>query len=211
MAEVEGVIKYTLDYRELALREWAGFSELNAWRNILYGLHLIGQDRTRYGGLAYGNISCREDKASESFLISGTQTGGKPQLDVDDYCRVNYCDVRQNHLVAEGRVKPSSEALSHGMVYQLNPDIYCVIHVHNDVLWRLAGLMKLPSTDKSVAYGTVAMADEIESLYQRGDLNKDRLLVMGGHEDGVITYGETIEQAGSALITQLAKAIQNYK
>jgi len=211
MAEIEGVIKYKLDYQEQALFEWSGFSELNTWRSILYSLHLIGQDSSLYGGLGYGNISCRENVASEAFIISGTQTGGKPHLGIDDYCRVNYCDVRQNYLAAEGMVKPSSEALSHATVYQLNPDIFCVIHVHNDVLWRLASLMKLPCTDKNAAYGTVAMADEIERLYQCGVLNEGRLFVMGGHEDGVISYGKTIELAGAALIAQLSKAIQNYK
>ncbi|OUS28663.1 hypothetical protein A9Q99_11400 [Gammaproteobacteria bacterium 45_16_T64] len=209
--EVEGVIKYRLDYEKQMPTFWEGFAELNAWRNILFQMHLIGQEPSRYGGLGYGNISCRSDREEAGFFISGTQTGGKENLGVSDYCRISQCDIRNNHIVAEGAVKPSSEALSHGSVYQLSPSIGCVIHVHSDVLWRCAKHMSLPMTDEKTPYGTVAMADEIAELYHSGALDNTRLFVMAGHEDGVISFGDTIEQAGAALIAQLSMAIQNFK
>ena len=211
MGEVEGVIKYQLDFQTSPALTWLGFEELNAWRNILFNLHLIGQDEGRYDGYGYGNISYRNQCGSDGFYISGTQTGGKKQLTINDYCRVTLCDVKHNHIVADGAVKPSSEALSHGAVYQLDTKIRCVIHVHSDVLWRCAAHIGLPCTEENVAYGTVEMADEIAGLYRSGELSKVRLFIMGGHQDGVIAYGETIEQAGAALIAQLSLAIQNYK
>lgn len=209
--DVEGVIKYGLEFNERPPVDWAAFDELNAWRNMLFQMHLIGQEPSRYGGLGYGNISCRPGHGEPGFFISGTQTGGKENLSVGDYCRILRCDIQNNRIIAEGAVKPSSEALSHGAVYQLSPSINSVIHVHSDVLWRCAPHMALPMTDKDTPYGTVAMANEIGALYQGGALDKTRLFVMAGHEDGVISFGETIEQAGAALITQLSLAIQRYK
>lgn len=209
--EVEGVIKYQLDYQQRAAVTWSGFEELNAWRSILFNMHLIGQENARYDGYGYGNISCRGERGGEDFFISGTQTGGKTQLTIEDYSRVTSCDIQHNRIVAEGAVKPSSEALSHGAVYRLNNKINCVIHVHSEVLWRVGGLMNLPCSSEKVPYGTVAMADEIAAMYHSGALTQTQLFMMGGHEDGVIAFGETIEQAGSALIKQLSLAIQNYK
>ena len=211
MSEVEGVIKYQLDFQHNSTLTWLGFEELNAWRNILFNLHLIGQDEARYDGYGYGNISYRNQCDSDVFFISGTQTGRKKQLTINDYSRVTLCDVAHNHVVADGSVKPSSEVLSHGAVYQLDSKIRCVIHVHSDVLWRCAAQIGLPCTEENVPYGTVEMADQIAGLYRLGELSKTRLFIMGGHLDGVIAYGETIEQAGAALIAQLSLAIQNYK
>jgi len=211
MSEAEGVIKYQLDFQSNSLLTWLGFEELNAWRSILFNLHLIGQDNARYDGYGYGNISYRNQCDDDGFYISGSQTGGKKQLTINDYCKVTLCDVKHNHIVANGAVKPSSEALSHGAVYHLDNKIRCVMHVHSDVLWRCAAPIGLPCTDESIAYGTVKMADEIRDLYRSGRLSKTRLFVMGGHKDGVIAYGETVEQAGAALIAQLSLAIQNYK
>ena len=211
MSEAEGVIKYQLSFNNTLPLMWLGFEELNAWRNILFNLHLIGQDEARYDGYGYGNISYRNQCDSDAFYISGTQTGGKKQLTINDYCRVTSCDVKHNHIVADGAIKPSSEALSHGAVYHLDNRIRCVIHVHSDVLWRCAAQIGLPCTDESTPYGTVEMAEEIAGLYRSGKLSKARLFIMGGHQDGVIAYGETIEQAGAALIAQLSLAIQNYK
>jgi len=210
-SEKEGVIKYQLDYQRRAVEPWSGYEELNAWRCILFSMHLIGQDVDRYDGFGYGNISCRQSPGSESFFISGTQTGGQAALSIDDYCRVLTCDVKRNYISAEGMIKPSSEALSHDAVYKLDPNIMCVIHVHNDVLWRCAELMRLPSTDRHVAYGTVAMAEEIACLHRGRALSPSHVFVMGGHLDGIISYGETIERAGAALIDQLSLAIQHYK
>jgi len=209
--EVEGVIKYQLDFEPNQGLAWLGFEELNAWRNILFNLHLIGQEEGRYDGYGYGNISYRNQSDSNDFYISGTQTGGKKRLAINDYCRITLYDVKHNHIVADGPVKPSSEALSHGAVYQLDSKIRCVIHVHSDVLWRCAAQIGLPCTGLGVPYGTVEMADEIVGLYRSGKLSRTRLFIMGGHKDGVIAFGETIEQAGAALIAQLALAIQNYK
>ncbi|OUS07949.1 hypothetical protein A9Q81_00965 [Gammaproteobacteria bacterium 42_54_T18] len=211
MGEVEGVIKYQLDFQNTLPLTWLGFEELNAWRSILFNLNLIGQDKARYDGYGYGNISYRNQCDSDGFYISGTQTGGKKQLTINDYCRVTLCDVKHNHIVANGAVKPSSEALSHGAVYHLDNKIRCVIHVHSDVLWRCAAHIGLPCTDKNISYGSVQMADEIAGLYRSGRLSKTRLFTMGGHKDGVVAYGGTIEQAGAALIAQLSLAIQNYK
>jgi hypothetical protein len=76
--EMEGVTQYQLDFKRDHAPDWSLCAELDAWRRVLFLLNLIGQERHRYGGLAYGNVSRRI--SADSFLISGTQTGGLPHL-----------------------------------------------------------------------------------------------------------------------------------
>ncbi|MFM8333814.1 MAG: class II aldolase/adducin family protein, partial [Candidatus Methylumidiphilus sp.] len=103
--------------------------ELNAWRQILFRLGLTGLDPRRYGGLAFGNVSLRTQ--GSRFAVSGTQTGGKPRLGPQDYCLVTGFDLAHNRIHAEGPVKPSSEALSHGAVYAANRSVGCVLLTAN--------------------------------------------------------------------------------
>jgi hypothetical protein len=57
-----------------------------------------------------------------------------------------------------------------------------------------------------VAYGTTAMATEVGRLYRETSLAEGRVLAMGGHEDGIIAFGRTPEEAGSAFTEALARA-----
>jgi hypothetical protein len=72
-------------------------------------------------------------------------------------------------------------------------------------------MLQLPSVDAQIGYGTPEMAQAIEDLYQQGALDKQRVIAMLGHKDGILTFGKTVEQAGHALITVLAAAIQQFK
>jgi len=200
MAETEGVIKYRLQF-ELAEPPVEDLSELNVWRSILHGLQLIGQDATRYQGYGFGNLSMRSKLDPAQFYISGTQTGHLAELQDAHYARILQTDIRHNFVQARGRVEPSSEALTHAMFYRLNPRIQCVIHVHSAELWHYGLQHAVPATDANIAYGTTQMAQEIERLYQSSDLSQCRTLVMAGHEDGVICFGESIDLAGQALLT----------
>ena len=51
-----------------------------------------------------------------------------------------------------------------------------------------------------MAYGTKTMAQEVARLYRHADLQQQGILVMGGHEDGVLAFGDSIEQAGQRLL-----------
>ena len=57
------------------------FIPLNNWRNELWMKCLIG---AYPDGIGYGNISVRVPE-SDQFYISGTSTGGIPELDVIHY------------------------------------------------------------------------------------------------------------------------------
>jgi hypothetical protein len=195
----EGVIKYRLDFQETATVT-QNLEEVNTWRSILYGLNLIGQDPDRYEGYGFGNLSARSEQQSSQFFITATQTGHLPELQARHYSCVEYCDVASNHVVASGPLPPSSEALTHSMIYQLSDAIQCVIHVHDPRLWKFGLQQGMSATAESVEYGTPQMAQEVLRLYRKGLFEHKPCLVMAGHEDGLICFGNSIHQAGLALI-----------
>ncbi len=197
MADTEGVIKYQLDFQpDLPIA--TSLDELNAWRNILHELHLVGRDAARYQGYSYGNLSQR--LANEAFIITGSQTGGVYALRQDHYVTVEHCDIANNRVVARGPIEPSSEALTHAMIYQLDASLLCVMHVHDPLLWRYALSKGLPATGVDVEYGTPRMAAEVERLFREKGLADIGLLAMAGHEDGIISFGDSIDQAGYRLL-----------
>ncbi len=198
-ADSEGVIKYRLDFT-VAEPPRQDIRFLNVWRSILFGLGLIGQDAARYQGYGFGNLSQRSADNPCHFVISGTQTGHLRVLEAHHYVEVEACDIEHNRVRARGQVKPSSEALTHAMFYRLDARIQCVIHVHDPKLWRFALARDYPATAREIEYGTVAMAQEIETLFRRESLSQRRTLAMAGHEDGVICFGDTVDQAGMALV-----------
>lgn len=212
MTTKEGVIKYQLEYTPALPLPWEKLNELNAWRKILNMTELIGQDPARYGGYGYGNISCRLDSDESPsdqhpFIITGTQTGELRDLTPKDYVVVTGCYPAENRLVAEGPIKPSSESLTHGTLYALDPKILWVMHAHSPHIWRNAHALSVPMTG-DVAYGTPEMADEVRRLYRESDMSQKLIFGMAGHEDGIVTFGHTAEEAGFVLLRFLARALQ---
>jgi ribulose-5-phosphate 4-epimerase/fuculose-1-phosphate aldolase len=199
----EGVVKYQLNFASASPGNPADIAELNAWRGLLYRLGLTGRDPLRYGGLAYGNVSLRQERTV--FLISGTQTGHLPELGTEHYCRVTAFDPAKNYLVAEGPIQPSSEALTHAAVYETEDRVNCVLHVHSPEIWNLAEHLSLPVTRRQVSYGTPAMAEEVQRLLR---ISGSRLIAMGGHQDGLIAVGNTVREAALPLIEHLAEAFR---
>jgi ribulose-5-phosphate 4-epimerase/fuculose-1-phosphate aldolase len=213
MMEAEGVIKYQLDYAVAPALAHEHLAELNAWRRILYLLNLVGQDPGRYDGFAYGNVSCRlaagvSSDRDTSFLITGTQTNHLPQLGPEHYAVVERCDPDQNRIVAKGPVKPSSETLTHGTLYQLDSGIQYVMHVHSPEIWQSAARLNIPETGKDVVYGTPEMAQEIKRLFDQPQTSEKKIMAMAGHQDGIVAFGSTASQAGGTLINYLASALQ---
>jgi len=205
--ESEGVIKYRLEFRERPAQAFEGFEALSAWRHILLRLGLVGQDPARYEGLGFGNLSVRAGPGAGTFFITGTQTGGLPELGVEDYALVTACDPIANRIQATGPVRPSSEALTHGAVYRARPECRYVFHVHCPAIWRQAVALGLPATAGGIDYGTPAMAGEFQRLLSGESRPDNGLIVMTGHQDGVVAYGDTARSAGSLLVTTLARAL----
>lgn len=208
--EQEGVIKFSLRYTPgdpvAGIEAHTAVAALNGWRTLCLRLGLIGQDPTRYDGYGFGNISQRLDTAAGQmpFLISGTQTGHLAHLSSAQYALVTACDPAQNEVWATGPVKPSSESMTHAVLYALDERIGAVIHVHSPDIWGLA----LPHTAVDVPYGTPAMAAEVARLFRETDVAERGIFNMAGHEDGVVAFGATLDEAGAILTTTLAHAWQ---
>lgn len=211
MKQQEGVIKFRLDFTEAPPLPAEELAELQTWRAILYHHRLIGQDPARYDGYGYGNLSRRlpPDDAPphhRAFVISGSQTGDLPELGPEHYAVVEACFSNENRIVARGPIRPSSESLTHGAVYDLDPAIRCVLHVHSPEIWQHAARLGLPITEASVPYGSPEMADEVARLYAETDLRTRGIFSMGGHEDGIVAFGPTTQAAGDTLMAILEQA-----
>lgn len=193
----EGAIKYQCRWRQTEALPLEPYRELLSYRDRTYNSGLIG---VYPDGIGYGNISCRCADNPRHFVISGTQTGHIPQLTIDYYARVTEVDLPQNTVTCEGPVKASSESLTHGNIYQLMPSVQGIIHVHHHALWK-ALLNQVPTTSSTVPYGTPEMAMEMERLVHESNLLEDKIFAMAGHEDGVVTFGESLNEANEILQT----------
>lgn len=156
------------------------------------------------------SVAANAAHTARDFIISGTQTGELSELAPEHYALVNLCDPIENHIIAQGPIKPSSEALTHGAIYALSPEIQAVIHVHSPEIWSLREKLLMPSTPMDVPYGTPEMAQAVQQLWQSGQLKSAPVLAMGGHEDGIISFGRNMAEAGMAMLNafQWARALQ---
>lgn len=200
----EGVIQFQLEMVDAELNQRildGQLRSLNAWRMLLGIQGLIGQDANRYEGLGFGNLSCR---TSHGFLITGSQTGHLPDLHLSNYAEVTGWSLPDNRLHARGRCRPSSESLSHAAAYAASIEVGCVFHVHSPAIWQSVDRLALPATDLACAYGTPAMAEAVRSIVLETPARG--LLVMRGHEDGVLVWGESTGVAGNLLLHWLNRA-----
>ncbi len=74
-----------------------------------------------------------------------------------------------------------------------------MIHCHDSELWATL-LGRAPTTSKSVAYGTPEMAYEIMRLFKAGDVRTRKILVMAGHEGGILAFGKNFDEAFGVLM-----------
>jgi hypothetical protein len=201
----EGVIKFKLEHCAADPLPPTDLAALRAWHRICHRLGLLGREPGRYAGFAYGNLSRR---AASGFIISGTQTAGNPDLGPGDYAEVHGWDVDANRVISRGPCRPSSESITHGMIYEAAPANF-IVHAHSPEIWSSAGPLGLAATGAEVAYGTPEMALAVRRLFETGELAPEQgLFVMLGHEDGVVSYGTGAETAGALMVTALARALQ---
>ncbi len=191
----EGYIKYKCIWQDasIAVPE-SVFRLLNLWREKLFGLSLIGMYEN---GIGFGNISVKNDDGS--FFITGSATGGKPVLELDDYAMVTKWNFEKNQLHCTGKTKASSESLTHAAIYESNNKISSVIHVHATGIWKNF-LKKMPTTGEEILYGTPEMAIGIKNLLENKDNIEKGIVVMGGHEEGILTFGKDLDEAGDRIL-----------
>lgn len=190
----EGVIKFNCNWIKQDSFDFELFDSMNYWRNRLHKLGLIG---VYDDGLGYGNISVRSDR--DQLIITGSATGGIKTLTKEHYTKVISFDIEANSLTAQGPIIASSESLTHATIYKMDSGINAVFHVHHFGLWQHF-LDKLPTSNLSVEYGTPSMAHEIIRLYRETDMPDKKIMIMGGHQEGIITFGSTLDEAGDILL-----------
>jgi L-ribulose-5-phosphate 4-epimerase len=196
--EQEGVVKYTVKHETAKLTFPPEMGDLLDWRRQLRGLNLIGADAQ---GIGYGNLSIRL-YGSPTFLITSSQSSGLTEVDQQHFARVTVVDLDRNYLRSVGERPPSSEALTHAALYQVNAAIRGVVHVHSNAIWS-AWRDRLPTSRDEVPYGTPEMAYEMLRLHKRRALGGQGVIVMGGHQDGVIAFGPSVAEAAGEIIKLL--------
>ncbi len=189
----EGVIKFQCNWINSPLPVDVP-DALMFWRDKMHQLGLIGVYEEN--NIGYGNISIR---LKEGMLISGTQTGNLTNLLPAGYSLVSNHDLEQNHLSCIGQVKASAESITHLSFYESSLEIGAVIHVHNTEMWNRL-LDKVPTSKPDVPYGTPEMANEIKRLFKETPISREKIMVMGGHQDGVISFGQDLNEAANVIL-----------
>ena len=108
-------------------------------------------------------------------------------------------DFERKQVRYEGSAAPSSESLTHAAIYESDAEAGAVVHCHDSKLWA-AVLNQAPTTSKAAAYGTPEMAYEIMRLFKGTDVRSRKILVMAGHEGGIVTFGKNLENAFDVLM-----------
>ena len=178
----EGVIKYQAIHQDSGPPVHILLNQLDEVRTKLFDLGLVG---VYPDGVGYGNVSIRH------------------VLGAGGYCYVRSFDLQNNKVLTAGPVKASSESMTHCAIYHANPLMQCVLHIHNRELWERLLSQGYDSTSVDIPYGTPQMALSMATLACTKTEPSD-LIVMAGHEEGIVAYGQTIFCAFDQIKTILA-------
>jgi L-ribulose-5-phosphate 4-epimerase len=186
----EGYIKFNPQWiKEPIVIKSELLDEINQIRS---GLMVKGFLGVLPNGIGFGNISVR-DGNSDRFIITGSATGGIQVLEASHLALIESISIKENSLVCRGLTAASSESMSHAIIYKTLPGVNAVIHIHDSKLWEKY-FNQLPTTDPSAEYGTPEIAFSIERLITETKM-KQSIMVMGGHEDGLIAFASNLEEA----------------
>jgi len=184
----DGVIKYQFNCLSKESPNHDEVKKIEYLRKILHIRGLIGEKE----GVGYGNISQRNQ--GNSFIITGTQTGHLTDLKPEHYSKVQSLDYQKFSISYSGLIRPSSEAMTHGSIYDLDSQIGAVIHIHSYHLWSFMLRNNYLKTE-DVTYGSIEMITEIKRVYKDIDPLKNPTLVMSGHKEGILIFGRDLEKA----------------
>jgi len=193
----EGYIKFNSDWKKKKALPYSTIKALNDWRQRLYNVRLVG---AYPDGIGFGNVSQRLE--GNTFLISGSKTGNYKTLDASHFSTVVKFDIKKNWVECEGPLIASSESMSHAVIYQARPEVNAVFHVHDLDLWK-KWLHKIPTTSETATYGSPEMANEIIQLFETTTVVQQKLFAMAGHEEGLFSFGKTLDEAGNVLLELL--------
>ena len=198
----EGYIKFQCNWeqKEILILEEV-FLRLEKERSKLYKLGLIGMYPN---GIGFGNISVRLNE--RTFIITGSATGQFSTLDESHYSLVTEYNFPNNSISCIGLTKASAESLTHAAVYETLPEVGAVVHVHCLELWEKLQ-NNYPTTFGEIEYGTPEMALGVQSLAAEMGASDERIIVMGGHQEGILAFGQNVEEA----TTQIIKIYNRYQ
>jgi ribulose-5-phosphate 4-epimerase/fuculose-1-phosphate aldolase len=191
---IDGVIKYSLEFNQSDPIDWNLCKDIEDVRVSLYALGLIG---VYDNGIGYGNISQRVN--DKEFVITGTQTGDKSELEAKDYSYITDINLDTFKTIATGATKPSSESTTHATIYELDSSINGVIHIHSESLWRYMLKHEQYLKTSDVEYGTIEMVNDVKKIYSKIDALSYPAFVMKGHFEGIVTFGKTLKDAQIVL------------
>jgi len=193
----DGVIKYDRsNFTHTGPLDKSLWGDLELWREKLFELNLIGEYPIEKVG--FGNISkIVEWQDQAHFIITGTQTGKYSNLTGEHYTLVEGYDLAQMKLQQRGPLEASSEALTHAAVYEGNRNLNAVFHIHNTIIWEEMIKHQYDSTPKDVPYGTIQMANCVGEIIKSKNAG---LIVMKGHQDGVIAYAREMDECGQLIL-----------
>ena len=192
----EGYVKFKCNLTKGSPPSPTLLTGLNKWRDKLYELGLIG---IYDNGIGFGNISIRHGK---DFIVSASATGGLEKMAPGNYVVVTSYSLKDNSLECRSQTNASSESMTHAAIYEASPEAGAVIHVHNLKAWQ-ALLGKVPTT-ADAPYGTPEMAYEMIRLLRKSETQKQKIIVMAGHKEGIIAWGRDLDEAGKAILDMVA-------
>ncbi len=190
----DGYIKYTSERCDGSVVWSEEVEALSRSRTELFDLGLIG---VYANGIGFGNLSVRTD--GDQFVITGSATGASRVLQREQFSLVESFSLERNSVQSRGLLHASSESMTHGAIYQSNPAVGCVIHVHSRLLFDRLLRLGYPATPADIPYGTPTMAHAVQQLvYVQKDLPV--VFVMAGHDEGVMAYGADVQSVHTLLL-----------
>ena len=190
-----GSVKFSCEHVAETIAPFAEFAPLNEYRRRLHALGFIGVGAD---GIGFGNVSVRDGKRG-GFYITGSGTGNCAELTLADCAKVVAYDFEKNWLRCEGSTLASSESLTHAAVYEAEPQAGAVIHGHH-LKWWSALREKVATTSPGVGYGTPEMAQAVKRLWATTTVGRTGFFVMGGHREGLVSFGRDLGEALAALL-----------
>ena len=142
-----------------------------------------------------GNLSFRDEKG---IVVTATNTslGNLKQEDMMRVVDVDYeTDPPTVYYETSGDRKPTSELLAHWEIYKKRPGISVILHGHDQVTTRMAGVISRYSpnlagrTETNLPYGTKEFANALR------DITDDNRLYLVAKGHGFFSLGEEFDEA----------------
>ncbi|MCB1684309.1 MAG: class II aldolase/adducin family protein [Pseudomonadales bacterium] len=208
MADSEGIIRFAYDLQPSvsSIVDEELFAQLKAWRTILTKLSLLGRHPRRYDGLGFGNLSLRDPERPGEFIITASQSSGIRRIDQRNITRITNYNLQRFWVDACGEEPPSSETMTHAMIYAADPRISWVFHAHSPEIWSRAAALALPCTPDTAVNGSGELVQAVSDLLNRYH-SRPIVFATLGHTDGIFACGPTARDAGGLLVSYLAKSL----